>query len=162
MPVPGLSVSAAAPGLVDKQFGSVLGQIEDSAAREAKKNELIAFFESGDGSAELQDKINLINDIYDSTDAALTDVATTPPKAVSLKALPAVLVVGQATGSPNPGFGTALCSAFKGICTAVINLAEGQIKTMAYYCASIGFNSAGAVATLTAKLTAAKTAANTL
>lgn len=162
MAVPGLNIDAVAPGLVDAQFGSVLGSIENAEDREAKRNELIEFFKTGDGSAEIQEKINLINDLYDTTDAALTSVATTPPLVVALKAVPAVLVVGQATGTPNPGFGSSLCSAFKGIVQAVASLAEGQIKTIAYYCASIGFDSTSAVTTLNTKLTAAKSAADTL
>ena len=162
MAVPGLNIDSVAPGLVDAQFGSVLGSIENAEDREAKRNELIEFFKTGDGSAEIQEKINLINDLYDTTNDALTSVATTPPLVVALKAVPAVLVVGQATGSPNPGFGSSLCSAFKGIVKAVASLAEGQIKTIAYYCASIGFDSTSAVTTLNTKLTAAKSAADTL
>ena len=162
MAVSGLNIDAVAPGLVDAQFGSVLDSIENDKDREAKRNELIEFFKTGDGSAEIQEKINLINDLYDTTDAALTSVATTPPLVVALKAVPAVLVIGQATGSPNPGFGSSLSSAFKGIVQAVASLAVGEIKTIAYYCASIGFDSTSAVTALNTKLTAAKSAADTL
>lgn len=158
MSVPGLSISVVAPALVATQFGNVLAGIEDDAAREEKQNELIDFYTNGDGGAEIQGKIDLLNSMYDTIDAALTALTAAGPSCTSAKAVPAVLVVGQATGAPNPGYSSLINAAFKSIMNSTLQAIKVTIQLFKYNCDSVAFDSSVAIAAIEAKVTAAETA----
>lgn len=156
MNIPGLELDKIVDNIVNIKHSDMLNQIEDPEERAAKRKELVDYYTNGDAGEGLQremdnvaDGAQIVTDVISSLQQAVT--AVLPPGTT-----PQVLVVGQATGSPNPAWGKLFSAAIKPGLLASCSLAEYVLKKVNASCQSISFDPPAVITALEVQLKSVK------
>lgn len=157
MNIQGLDFEKIVSNIVDVKHSDMLNNIQDEKEKEEKIKELVDYYSNGDAGKTLQreignvsDGVQIITDIISSLNQSISSItapATTPQ----------VLVVGQATGTPNPAWGKAFSASIKPILLSSYYVAEYLYDKVNDSCESISFSPPSAITALKVKLDSLKT-----
>jgi len=152
MDIPGLDFSKIVENIVDIRHSEDLEKITDDAEREAKRQEFVDYYSSGDAAKGLQQEMNNISNSANVMQFFIKNMQSSVSAALAPGTTPQVLVVGQATGAPNPAWGKLFTAALKGGWLANCDLADFVYSKILESCATISFNPPGVLTALKSQL----------
>lgn len=162
MDIPGLNIEDIVNNIIKVKHGEMLSEITDEEERKKKTQELVNYYSSGDSLASMQDKmdsisngVELLNNIIIQLQTAVTTVLIPPT-------VPQVLVVGQATGAPNPSWLKVFTAAIKPSLLVGCESAEYIYQQIIISCNSIGFEPPSVVTAVENQIKAIKQQINAL
>lgn len=152
MNIPGLDFDKIVENIVDIRHSEDLEKITDDAEREAKRQEFVDYYSSGDAAKGLQQEMNNISNSANVMQSFIKNMQSSVSAALAPGTTPQVLVVGQATGAPNPAWGKLFTAALKGGWLANCDLADFVYSKILESCATISFNPPGVLTALKSQL----------
>lgn len=102
--LPGLSLKPVVENFVDTKYGAELAQIADTEEREKLRQQWIDYYMEGDGKAVMELEIANIKASVGAAKDQLKMVGEAAESSVASNAIPAVITVGTATSTANPGY----------------------------------------------------------
>lgn len=162
MNIPGLELDKIVENIVNVKHSDMLNKIEDPEERAAKRKELVDFYSTGDTGADLQRNINAISNGTQQVTDMLMSLQQAAMAVNPVATTPQVLVVGQATGSPNPAWLKLFSAVIKPTLLVSCTLAESLLQTVNASCQSIEFEPPGVITALDAQLKSVRQQINAL
>lgn len=160
--IPGLSVEEVVPGLVEAKHGDQLAAIENEEARNEKRAELEDYYSKGKGKTVVQMEIAKIKTNFASAKSSIETVAKAAVSAVASNAVPAVITVGQAASTPNPGYATIENQTKKAQLQATLNSAAKALTDLVQAAIMIAFPLPGVILAVIKLLTTTKKAVDAI
>lgn len=140
MDIPGLDFDKIVENIVDVRHSEDLAKIPDKAERDAKRQEFIDYYSTGDTARGLQQEIDTITSGANVIQSFIQNTQSSVSAALLPTTTPQVLVIGQATGSPNPAWAKLFTSALKGSWLGTCDLADFIYDKVLQSCATISFD----------------------
>ena len=122
-----ISKMAAIADYVQSEYGDTIKNSEDPAATLKYYTE---YYTSGSGSEGTDNMVNEYQYYCDLIDSELATIKEAVTQFTSIKAMPAVLVVGQATGTVNPGYATGLGGGMKATLKGLIIFLKDVLRKL--------------------------------
>lgn len=160
--IPGLSVEEVVPGLVEAKHGDQLTAIENEKARNEKRAELEDYYSKGKGKTVVQMEIAKIKANFASAKSSIETVAKAAVTAVASNSVPAVITVGEATSSPNPGYTAIENQTKKAQLKATLNGAAKALTDLVQAAIIIAFPLPGVILAVIKLLTTTKKAVDSI
>ena len=152
MNIPGLDFDKIVENIVDIRHSEDLEKIPDEAEREVKRQEFVDYYSSGDAAKGLLQEMNNISNSADVIQSFIKNMQSSVSAALAPGTTPQVLVVGQATGTPNPAWGKLFTAALKGGWLANCDLADFVYSKILESCTTISFNPPGVLTALKSQI----------
>lgn len=162
MDIPGLDFSKIVENIVDIRHSEDLEKIPNEAEREAKRQEFVDYYSSGDAAKGLQQEMDNISNSANVMQSFIKNMQSSVSAALAPGTTPQVLVVGQATGTPNPAWGKLFTAALKGGWLVNCDLADFVYSKILESCATISFNPPGVLTALKSQLDALRNSISAL
>lgn len=118
---------AAIADYVNSNFSE---QIKNSEDPDATKNYYIEYYTTGSGASGMDGMISEYEYYCSLLDSCLNTITQCVTSFTGAKAVPAVLVVGQATGTANAGYSSLVNSGIKSILNCQIMLLEDVLRKL--------------------------------
>lgn len=162
MNIPGLDFDKIVENIVNIRHSEDLEKIPDEAERKAKRQEFVDYYSSGDTARDLHKEIDNVLNSADVIQSFIKNMQSSVSAALAPGTTPQVLVIGQATGSPNPAWGKLFTAALKGGWLANCDLADFVYSKILDSCATISFNPPGVLTALKSQLDALRNSISAL
>lgn len=156
MNIPGLDLDKIVENIVNLKHSDMLNEIEDEDERDAKRNELVNYYSTGDVVADMKRQMNNISNGVELVTEVITTLQSAVPAMPILGTVPQVIVTGAAAGAPNPAWGKLFSAAVKPGMLATCGLAQYVLNKVLDSCEQINFDPPGVVTGLQAQLDAVK------
>lgn len=102
--IPGLDIDSVVNKYVDVEFSEYLNSITDENEKREARSKFVQYYITGPGKQFIQNVIQSIKDTYQNVMDMLDDLRTSIVNITASNAVPAVVVAGSATGTPNPAY----------------------------------------------------------
>ena len=121
---PGLDITSIVDNYVDVEFKDALYSCKTQEERRAMKNNFVEYYITGPGKTFIQQTIQDIKDMYRNVKDMLDDLRESITQITASNAIPAVVVAGSATGTPNPAYTIIDNAQKKKTVSAILNTAS--------------------------------------